>query len=297
MVFRYRRYFKDLKGGELVRTKSLGSVDGAVVIVTGGARGIGAATAELFAARGATVWIGDLDTADSHLDVTDRSSWARLVNRVLAASGRIDILVNNAGVMPLGAFEAEPEATTDLILDVNVRGMLNGMRAVIPTMIQQRAGHVVNVASMAGMIPIPGMVTYNASKFAALGASLAARREYAGTGVTVSAILPAAVRTELASGVRLGGGLPTVGPEDVATAILRTVRTRAARTSVPGWVAPMWSLVDACVPEFVERAVRSRISERRALNELDTGGRSAYVQRLERQAKDHAEQAHSGPQS
>ncbi|MGV7904220.1 SDR family NAD(P)-dependent oxidoreductase, partial [Mycobacterium kansasii] len=87
------------------------------------------------------------------------------------------------------------------------------------SMVARGHGHVVNVASMAGMIPIPGMVTYNASKFAALGASLAARREYAGTGVTVSAVLPSAVRTELASGVQLGNGLPTVDPEDVARAV------------------------------------------------------------------------------
>ncbi|BBY20335.1 SDR family oxidoreductase [Mycobacterium stomatepiae] len=279
------------------RSRASGSVDGAVVIVTGGARGIGAMTAELFAARGATVWIGDVDTPDSHLDVTDRSSWKRMVARVLDTSGRIDILVNNAGVMPLGAFEVEPEATTDLVLDVNVRGILNGMQAVIPAMIDQGAGHAVNVASMAGMIPIPGMVTYNASKFAALGASLAARREYTGTGVTVCAVLPSTVRTELTSGVRLGWGMPTVDPDDVARAILRTVRTRADRTSVPGWVAPMWSFVDAFVPEFVEQAVRSRISDRRALTELDAGRRSAYLQRLDRQAKDHAEQSHSGPQS
>jgi NADP-dependent 3-hydroxy acid dehydrogenase YdfG len=283
------------------------SVAGSVVVITGGARGIGAKTAEVFSDAGATVWIGDVDadvaatTAagmprchSAHLDVTDRSSWDRFIAEVLDAEGRIDILVNNAGVMPLGAFEAEPEATTDLILDVNVRGVLNGLRAVVPTMIDQGAGHIVNVASMAGMIPIPGMVTYNASKFAALGASLAARREYAGTGVTVSAVLPSAVRTELSSGVKLGGVLPTVDPDDVARAILRTLRTRAARTSVPAWVAPGWALVDALVPEFLERAVRSRLDDRRALTAIDAGGRADYLQRLQRQSKAHAGHADSG---
>ncbi|WP_075909570.1 MULTISPECIES: SDR family oxidoreductase [Mycobacterium] len=277
------------------------SVDGAMVIVTGGARGIGATTAELFSARGATVWIGDVD-ADvaaataagiprcraAYLDVTQRSSWDRFLAQAIRESGSVDILVNNAGVMPLGAFDAESEATTDLILDVNVRGVLNGMRAVIPSMVARGRGHVVNVASMAGMIPIPGMVTYNASKFAALGASLAARREYAGTGVSVSAVLPSAVRTELTSGVQLGNGLPTVDPDDVAQAILNTVRTRAARTSVPGWVASGWALVDALVPEAIQRAVRDRIDDRRALTALDAQGRAAYLQRIDRQSKDHA---------
>ncbi|MDH6194960.1 NADP-dependent 3-hydroxy acid dehydrogenase YdfG [Mycobacterium frederiksbergense] len=282
------------------------SVHGAVVVVTGGARGIGAKTAELFSARGATVWIGDVDAEvatataagiprcrSARLDVTQRSSWDRFVADVLSESGRVDILVNNAGVMPLGAFDAEPEATTDLILDVNVRGVLNGMRAVIPSMVTRGRGHVVNVASMAGMIPIPGMVTYNASKFAALGASLAARREYAGTGVTVSAVLPSAVRTELTSGIPLGNGLPTVDPDEIAHAILKTIRTHAARTSVPGWVAPGWALVDALVPEALQRAVRARINDRRALTQLDAQGRSAYRQRLDRQAKAHATQSDS----
>ncbi|OBF31964.1 short-chain dehydrogenase [Mycolicibacterium peregrinum] len=282
------------------------SGDGAVVIITGGARGIGAKTAELFSARGATVWIGDVD-ADvaattaagipgcraAYLDVTQPSSWEGFVSDVIRESGRVDILVNNAGVMPLGAFDAEPESTTDLILDVNVRGVLNGMRAVVPSMVARGRGHVVNVASMAGMIPIPGMVTYNASKFAALGASLAARREYAGTGITVSAVLPSAVRTELTSGVQLGNGLPTVDPDDVARAILKTVRTHAARTSVPGWVAPGWALVDALVPEALQSAVRARIDDRRALTALDARGRSSYLQRIERQSKAHGAQSDS----
>lgn len=282
------------------------SVDGAVVVVTGGARGIGAKTAELFSARGATVRIGDVDAEvaattaagiphcrAAYLDVTQRSSWDRFVADAVGESGGIDILVNNAGVMPLGPFDTEPEATTDLILDVNVRGVLNGMRAVIPSMVARGRGHIVNVASMAGMIPIPGMVSYNASKFAALGASLAARREYSGTGVSVSAVLPSAVRTELASGVPLGSGLPTVDPDDVALAILKTVRTRAARTSVPGWVAPGWALVDALVPEAVQRAVRTRVDDRRALTALDEQGRSDYQQRIDRHANSHAAQTDS----
>ncbi|NMD57049.1 MULTISPECIES: SDR family oxidoreductase [Tsukamurella] len=278
-------------------TDHLARLDGALVVVTGGARGIGAATARLFAQHGARVVLADvdLDVAEAtaatipdaravRLDVTDRASWTALVDDLDAP---IDVLINNAGVMPLGAFDAESEDTTDLILDVNVRGMLNGMRAGIPGMVAQGRGHIVNVASMAGMIPIPGMVTYNASKFAALGASVAARREYDGTGVTVCAILPSAVRTELSSGAQLGGGMPTVDPEDVAAAILDTLRTRAARTSVPKWVAPGWSLVEAFVPEPIERLARRLLDDRRTLA-LDAQARKAYTDRIARQASQHA---------
>jgi NADP-dependent 3-hydroxy acid dehydrogenase YdfG len=274
-------------------------VDGAVVVITGGARGIGAATAELFASRGAQVWIGDVDAdvaaqtaarlgiRSAHVDVTSHSSWTGFVETVIGEAGRIDVLVNNAGVMPVGPFEDESDATTDLMLDVNVRGLLLGMRAVLPLMRDAGVGHVINVASLAGMIPLPGMVTYNASKYAALGASLAARREYDGTGVTVSAILPSAVRTELASGAKLGGVLPTVDPEDVARAIVRSVRVRSPRTSVPGWIAPGWVLVDAFVPEFIERIARRFAGERQAMA-LDAGERRAYLDRIDRQSRDHA---------
>ncbi|MGC7264370.1 SDR family NAD(P)-dependent oxidoreductase, partial [Mycobacteroides abscessus subsp. abscessus] len=98
--------------------------------------------------------------------------------QVRAESGPVDILVNNAGVMPLGGFVEENERTTDLILDVNVRGPLNGARAVLPQMVARGRGHVVNVASMAGKLAVPGMVTYNASKFGAVGLSVALRKEY-----------------------------------------------------------------------------------------------------------------------
>lgn len=270
-------------------------VSGSRVLITGGARGIGAATAALFAARGARVWIGDvdedacLDTAaglgvrGAHLDVTSTGSWRELLRRIDAEDGPLDILINNAGVMPLGPLASDTERIRDLTLDVNVRGVLNGMQAVLPDMARRCSGHVINVASMAGMIPIPGMVTYNASKFAALGASLAARQEYAGTGVAVSAVLPSAVRTELSSGARLGGGMPTVDPEDVAAAILAVVGSRVARRSVPRWVAPAWE-ARTFVPERLQNAARRLIDDRRALTSVDTAARGAYLERINRQA-------------
>ncbi|GAC57058.1 putative oxidoreductase [Gordonia hirsuta DSM 44140 = NBRC 16056] len=192
------------------------------------------------------------------------------------------MLVNNAGVMPVGPFADEPETTTDLMIDVNVRGVLNGMHAAAPLMAAAGRGHIVNIASMAGVIPLPGMATYNTTKFAALGASLAARREYDGTGVTVSAILPAAVRTELSSGADLSV-LPTVDPGQVAEQVLATLTTRAATVSSPAWVLPGWRLVQTLVPETVERLARQVIGHDQALA-LDPVGRKDYLDRLERHA-------------
>ncbi|WP_078288917.1 SDR family oxidoreductase [Mycobacterium sp. D16R24] len=273
---------------------------GAVVVITGGARGIGAATARLFADKGADVWIGDVDdvvakeTANTipraqagALDVTKPESWASFLDRVRAESGPVDILVNNAGVMPLGGFVEENERTTDLILDVNVRGPLNGARAALPEMVARGRGHIVNVASMAGKLAVPGMVSYNASKFGAVGLSVALRKEYGDSGVSISSVLPSAVRTELASGAPLGKGMPTVDPEDVAAAIVRSVDTRRAQISVPGWLAFVWGLVDLFVPEPVERVGRRLIDDRRALTSLDLNARGAYIERIERQSQEH----------
>ncbi|GAA3226847.1 SDR family oxidoreductase [Actinocorallia longicatena] len=227
---------------------------GAVVAVTGGARGIGRTAAARFAALGLTVHIGDRDGAAEtaarigahghELDVTDRDSFAAFLD----AAGPVDVLVNNAGIMPLGPFLAESDAVSRATFDVNTWGPLLGMRLVLPGMLERGRGHVVNVASMAGKVPFQGMAVYNASKYAAVGLSGAVREELAGTGVTVSAVLPTAVRTGLTDGVPLGGPLPTIGPEAVARAILRSCRTRRAEYPVPGWMALVQPAL-ALVPE------------------------------------------------
>jgi len=253
---------------------------GAVVAVTGGARGIGAAAADAFAARGAQVHVGDLD-GPVHLDVTSRESFAAFV---AAAPGPIDVLVNNAGVMPLGAFLDEDDATSATTLDVNVWGLINGMRAVGPGMLERRRGHIVNVASMAGKIAIPGMAVYNASKFAAVGLSRAVRAEFEPGGVSVSAVLPSAVRTGLASGVPLGHGMPTVDPSDVADAVVDTVRHRRAEVPVPRYLAG-WDVLDALTPAPVMRLGRRLLGDRRALTSVDHAARAEYEQRLAEQAR------------
>lgn len=268
----------------------------AVVLVTGAGRGIGRATAEAFAREGARVVLGDRDedaaldaaarigarATSRHVDVADAASFDAFVAFALDKHGRVDVLVNNAGVMPLGSF-FDASSLDRLTMDVNVWGIVHGMRAVLPSMIARGRGHVVNVASMAGKIPIPGMAMYNASKFAAVGVSAAVRREIAGTGVTVSAVLPAAVRTGLSSGVPLGGGLPTVDPEDIARAIVKSCASRRAEIPVPGYLAG-WGIVDALVPERIMSAARGIIGERRALTSVDPEGRREYAARLARQA-------------
>jgi short-subunit dehydrogenase len=263
-------------------------LEGAVVAVTGGARGIGKATADLFATKGATVCIGDLDGGDGPnayvVDVTSRDSFAEFTGAVLERFGRIDILVNNAGVMPLGDFLSEGDAISRTTLDVNVWGLIHGMRLVLPSMIERGSGHVVNVASMAGKLVVPGMAVYNASKFAAVGLSAAVREEYRDSGVSVTAVLPSAVRTRLASGVPLGHGMPTVDPEDVARAIVGSVDSRRAEITVPRYLAG-WDLLNAAVPERLMRLGRKLIGDRRALTEVQHDVRAAYDEAIGAQAR------------
>jgi len=268
-------------------------LDGALVVITGAARGIGLATAQEFSRAGSLVALGDLDGelaeeaaarlgfgASGHaLDVTDRESFAAFLAAAEATHGRpVDVLVNNAGVMPNGAFLAGEERVDRLMMDVNVHGPIHGMRLAVPGMVERGRGHVVNVASLAGKFPLKGLAVYNASKFAVVGLSAAVRMELEATGVSVSTVLPSAVNTELSSGIDLGV-LPRVEPEDIAAAVVRSVRTRAAEIAVPGYLGTVSSLVPFA-PEGVMRRVRHLLKDDAVITRVDDGVRGRYLGRI-----------------
>ncbi|MGM7644594.1 SDR family oxidoreductase [Nocardia sp. JW2] len=271
-------------------------LDGALVAITGAARGIGLATARAFVAAGARVALGDLDEAlvvqaaaefgdramGHALDVTDKDSYARFLDAAVDWHGRpLDVLVNNAGVMPNAPFLEQSERIDRLTMDVNVYGVIHGMRLALPAMVERGYGHVVNVASLAGKFPLKGLAVYNASKFAVVGLSAATRLEMDGTGVSVSTVLPSAVRTELSSGIDVGI-LPTVEPEDIATAVVRTVKTRAAETSVPSYVGVAANAA-TLLPESLIRLVRKAAHDDAAINRVDDDVRRVYLDRIEKQ--------------
>lgn len=266
-------------------------LNGAAVAITGGARGIGLATAKAFATRGSRVFIGDLDAdlaADAAagvggrgvgLDVRSRESFATFLGVVAAAGAQLTVLVNNAGIMPAGRFADEDDAITDAILDINTRGVLIGTKLALPGMLARGMGHVVNISSYLGKVPAAGLASYCASKHAVVGFSEALRDEVAGTGVTVSVVLPCAVRTELTAGVKLGGVLPTVDPQDIAEAVVETCRHRRAVVAVPRWMRT-YEAAAATVPDRLVAAVRGRLTRSRVLRTLDVEARSGYEARV-----------------
>lgn len=263
----------------------------AVVAVTGGGRGIGLATARAFAAQGARVFIGDLDedaakTAAAEfgghgfaLDVRSKASFAAFLDSVESIGGPLTVLVNNAGIMPVGRLLDEDDAVTEAIIDINLRGVLWGMKLALPGMVARGQGHLVNVASYLGKVPAAGLATYCASKYGVVGLSEAAREELAGTGVSISAVLPSAVRTQLSDGIKLGGILPTVDPEEIAAAVLDSCRHRHAVIPVPGWMRA-YEPIAALTPYSLLSALRGRLTRGRALNGVDATARADYNARL-----------------
>ena len=186
----------------------MSGVRGRVVLITGAAGGIGAATARRLAAEGARVAVGDVDLDRARgvageidgiataLDVTDTASVARAVAEVADALGPVDVLVNNAGTDRFAFFVNTDEALWDLVLAVNLRGVLACTHAVLPAM-HERGGVIVNVASEAGRVGSQGSATYSAAKAGVIGFTKAIARESARFGVRCNAVAPGPIETQL----------------------------------------------------------------------------------------------------
>ena len=198
-------------------SKGVRIFENAVAIITGGASGIGRALAEALAKRGCEVVLADLQddlareiaariTATGgrakavKLDVTDFSAVDRLVQETFARTGRLDYLFNNAGIGIGGPAYHYGIEDWNLILDVNLRGVIHGVQAAYKIMKEQGFGHIVNTASMAGLMPSPGMVSYSTTKHAVVGLSKALRAEAAGLGIRVSVLCPGVIRTAILEG-------------------------------------------------------------------------------------------------
>ncbi|TSI17026.1 SDR family oxidoreductase [Brevibacterium aurantiacum] len=253
------------------RTQAL---TGQVVAITGGARGIGREIAAKFSAAGAKVAIGDIDlhaaqeTAAelrahaSRLDVTDQDCLNAFLADVTRELGTIDIFVSNAGLMWVGPFAQEPDSAARAQLEVNLLGVINGIKAVAPGMLARGRGHLITVASAGAILPTPGEATYAATKHGVLGYLKAIRAELRGTGVLVTAIMPGVVDTALAAGTS-SGAARRLTPAEVARSVVKAAARPRFELTVPGFIGPA-----VTVANLLPIAIRDRLFGAMVPNQL-----------------------------
>ena len=194
----------------------MGRLANKVCLITGGARGQGAAEGALFAAEGAAVWLADvLDeqgsaTADTigceyrHLDVRQEEEWLSLVDEIATVSGQIDVLINNAGIFRANKLIDTPKEEFELVMDINCTGVFLGLKVIGRHMREQGSGSIINISSVAGMTGTPGAIAYGASKWAVRGMTKTAAVELARHGVRVNSIHPGVIETDMLDDIPRG---------------------------------------------------------------------------------------------
>ena len=268
---------------------------GASAIVTGGASGIGRALAEGLVARGAQVVVADVAGASVagvagavELDVRDADAVRAVVESVRAQHGRLDFMFNNAGIVLGGKTHEMSVEHWQRVIDVNLMGVVNGVAAAYPVMVEQRGGHIVNTSSTAGLAGSVLVAAYSASKHAVVGLSAALRPEAARHRVRVTVLCPGSVDTPILDGA-MPADLPALAspvltgreymamvrlkpipPEHFAEAALRGVARNKAVVAYPASARAIWYL-NRLSPAALDRA--GRVTAWRILRELDRRAR------------------------
>ena len=217
------------------------------IFITGGASGIGLAAARRLHREGWTVGIGDIDEIGMRrmvdelgvftaaLDVRDRQQWAEALDGFVAKAGTLDVLLNNAGIARYGMFEEVTPEESDLQVDINVKGVINGAYAGLPHLKASRGSRLVNVASVAGIVGSPGLATYSATKHAVRGLTEALDAEWTRHGIDVTCVMPFFVETPILDAGAQGsnrtirdaiGSSPVYTVEEAAEMIWRAVHGR-----------------------------------------------------------------------
>ena len=243
-------------------------IKGKVVIVTGASSGIGEATAREFGRQGAKVVLAarrierleslaqeitsmnaEAETLTVQVDLTKLEDIQKLIDVTMAKFNRVDVLVNNAGFGRLDWLEKlDPVKDIQAQFDVNVMGVIQTTRQVLPIMMEQRSGHIINMCSMAGLIGTPTYTIYSATKHAVHGFSESLRREAKPWGIEVSMIYPGGVKTEFQShaGIKRKTGATTpktllLSAEDVGRAVVQLAHRPRAMWIIPwAWTVSVW---------------------------------------------------------
>jgi hypothetical protein len=265
---------------------------GAAVAVTGGGNGIGRAIALHMARAGARVAIGDIDVAAAEavarqiggdafavaLDVADREQFAAFLDAAEERHGPLRIMVNNAGVDWVGPFDQEPDEISRRELDINLYGTILGSKLALARMLPRRAGHLINVSSGVGRLPLPGSATYAATKHGVVGLTESLRLEYRGSGLAFSIVQPSQVETAMLDGQGRPRALPIVTPDDVAVAVLDAARRRRFEVWVPRSQGASAKLA-AILPRRVRELAFRVVGLPRIAGDLDVEARRAYHER------------------
>ena len=265
---------------------------GQTAAITGAARGIGRATAQALTRKGMNVAVGDLDievarkTASElgptavalSLDVTERESFARFLEDAETQLGPVDVLINNAGIMPVGRFLDEDDLATRRMVDINLHGVILGMKLALERMVPRGRGHIVNISSLAGKVGTPGVATYSATKHAVVGLTEAVRGELrlmGATDVQLSYVMPFVVNTELGGGLDQARGLKKLQPTDVADAIVDALQHGTVDVWVPKSSKRMTKL-GTLLPRGLAEGMARAMKADRVLADPDTKVRAAY---------------------
>lgn len=241
---------------------------GKTAIVTGGASGIGRALGEGLAQRGSLVTLADIDktlleetvsslVVDGYkvkgaiLDVTDFTAVKELVDDSMSEHGHLDYMFNNAGIGVLGEAQEFSYEDWRRVIDVNLYGVVHGVAAAYQVMVAQGSGHIVNTASLAGIVPVPGVISYTASKYGVVGLSEALREEGRKYGVKVSVVCPGLISTPIYRNLKLVGmddkrasdrGPVGMSVERCARAVLSGVERNKAIIPVTAYTTALWVL-------------------------------------------------------
>jgi len=272
------------------------SLSGKVVAITGGARGIGKATATALVRKGCRVAIGDLDLALAEetaaelgggtvalaLDVTDRASFAAFLDAAERELGPLDVVVNNAGIMPVTPFADESDDSIKRQLDINVYGVIVGTQLASERLLPRNRGHIVNIASAAGKAGIPGIATYSGTKHAVVGFTEAVRAELRGSGIELSCVMPVTVNTALTEGVADTLGVKKVEAEDVAAEIVDALEVPRFDVFVPPYLK-YTTAAGSLLPRRAREAVARLMGIDKILTGVSKDSRRAYEERAARE--------------